>query len=136
MRKLPAAIAISIVLAACKATGPQGAVLPKTEATDARYKGLVFLVATVRQAGTNFVVTNDSTQPWLDVTVVIVGTGTDEYRLHLSEIDAGQSVTAPSTQFASSDGVAFNAERVMPHTLIVSAEIGEGGPTGIYAVRL
>ncbi len=130
------AFGLVVALAACNATTSPGPPLPKTEVTDARYKGLVFLVATVRQAGTNFVVTNDSTQPWFDVTLVIVGAGTDEYRLHLSEIDAGQSVTAPATQFVGSGGVAVNAERVMPHTLIVSAEIGEGGPTGIYAVRL
>jgi len=127
---------LGIAVTACKAAEPASVPLPRTEVTDIRYKGLVFLVATVRQAGADFVITNDSTQPWLDVTLVIVGAGTDEYRFHLSEIDAGQSVTAPATQFASSGGVAFNAERVMPRTLIVSAEIGEGGPTGIYAVRL
>jgi len=29
----------------------------------------------------------------------------------------------------------FNSQRVVPRTLILS-EIGEGGPTGVYAVRL
>ena len=73
-----------ITLAACNATPPVSPPLAKTEVTDTRYMGLVFLVATVRRAGGDFVITNGSTQPWLDVTLVIV----------------------------------------------------EGGPTGIYAVRL
>jgi hypothetical protein len=34
------------------------------------------------------------------------------------------------------NGVAFDSSRAMPRTLIVSAETGEGGPTGVYGVRL
>jgi hypothetical protein len=128
--------AAAVTLIGCHGGRPADTLLPQTEVTDARYKGLVFLVATVRQAGSDFVVTNDSTQPWFDVTIALEETGADEYLARLSEVDAGQTVTVPSTTFTTSRGFAFDARRVMPHSLIVSAEIGEGGPTGVYAVRL
>jgi hypothetical protein len=46
------------------------------------------------------------------------------------------TVKATSSAFTTSRGLPFDAQRVVPRTLIVSAEIGEGGPTGVYAVRL
>ena len=104
--------------------------------TDPRYQGLVFLVATIRRSGSDFAITNDSTQPWFDVAVMLNAGGTDEYWLQLDEVAAGQTVTASAARFATRGGVGFDARRVMPNTLIVSAEIGEGGPTGVYAVRL
>lgn len=136
VRLAPVLFASCLVLAACDKEQPAGAALPKVDVTDPRYKGLVFLVATVRRSGSDFVITNDSTQPWFDVTLVLATGGTDEYRLQLSEVDTGQTVKASTTQFATAGGVTFDARRVMPNTLIVSAEIGEGGPTGVYAVRL
>ena len=136
MRPWLALLAAPLFLASCRASEPTGAPLTKVQVTDPRYEGLVFLVATIRRSGSDFIVTNDSTQPWFDVTLVLATEGTDEYRLQLSEVGAGQTVTASATQFATPDGVAFDARRVTPNTLIVSAEIGEGGPTGVYAVRL
>jgi hypothetical protein len=67
---------------------------------------------------------------------VLATGGADEYRLQLDEVDPGQTVTARAAQFTTSNGLTFDAQRVMPRTLIVSAEIGGGGPTGVYAVRL
>ena len=128
--------AAAVILTACRDSQPAGAPLTQVQVTDPRYKDLVFLVATVRRSGPDFVVTNDSTQPWFDVTLVLATGGTDEYRLQLSEVDPGQTVTAAARQFVTTGGLTFDAQRVMPHTLIVSAEIGEGGPTGVYAVRL
>jgi vancomycin resistance protein YoaR len=123
-------------LIACQRAEPAGAPLPKVQLADPRYDGLVFLVATVRRAGPDFVVTNDSTQPWFHITVVLEAGAADEYRLQLSEVDPGQTITVRPAQFGTTAGVTFDAQRVTPHTLIVSAEIGEGGPTGVYAVRL
>ena len=127
--------AFVIALNGCKAAAQPGAPLSKIEVTDPRYKDLVFLVATVRRAGNDFVITNDSTQPWFDVTLVLAG-ASREYRWQLSEVDAGQTVRASAAQFADASGMAFDPVREMPNTLIVSAEIGEGGPTGVYGVHL
>jgi hypothetical protein len=126
---------VSLELAACQRATATPPPLLETTITDARYKGLVFLVATVRRDGTGFVITNDSTQPWFDVTVVLAG-APEEYRFHVDEVDAGQTARASAAQFADTNGVAFDSVRTMPRMLIVSAEIGEGGPTGVYAVRL
>jgi hypothetical protein len=133
-----ALVLLCLCLAAvgCSATPSAGAALSKIEVTDPRYKGLVFLVATVRRAGTDFVISNDSTQPWFDVAIALTGSGADEYLLHLDEIDAGQTVSAASARFATAAGRPFDAAHDMPPTLVISAEIGEGGPTGVYAVRL
>jgi len=129
-------LVLSLGLAACGPAAVTSAPLPQVEVTDQRYKGLVFLVATVQRAGQDFLVTNDSTQPWFDISLVLVTDGANEYTLHLDEIDAGQSVTAQATKFVSLGGLPLSSTRVAPRTLIVSAEIGEGGPTGVYAVRL
>jgi hypothetical protein len=131
-----ALLAAAALTTACRQSEAVSAPLTKVEVADPRYEGLVFLVATVRRSGPDFVITNDSTQPWFDVTLVLATGGADEYRLQLVEVGAGQTVTAAATQFATPGGVAFDARRAMPNTLIVSAEIGEGGPTGVYAVRL
>lgn len=131
-----AVLAAALLLASCRASEPPGAPLTKVQVTDPRYEGFVFLVATIRRSGSDFLITNDSTQPWFDVAVMLSTGGADEYWLELSEVGAGQTVTAAATHFATRDGVAFDARRAVPNTLIVSAEIGEGGPTGVYAVRL
>lgn len=131
-------LAAGLTFAGCKRTEPEppaGAALPQMQLTDPRYKDLVFLVATVRKSGPDFLITNDSTQPWFDVTIVLVADG-DEYRYRTNEVDPGQSMTAPAAAFSTTRDVPFDPARVMPRTLIVSAEIGEGGPTGVYAVRL
>jgi hypothetical protein len=131
-----ALLAAAVTVTACQPTEPAAAPLAKVQVTDPRYEGLVFLVATIRRSGSGFLITNDSTQPWFDVTLVLATGGTDEYRLQLSEVDPGQTVTADAARFATPGGLTFDPRRVMPTTLIVSAEIGEGGPTGVYAVRL
>ena len=136
MRLTLALLAAAVTVTACRPSEPAAAPLAKVQVADPRYEGLVFLVATIRRSGSGFLITNDSTQPWFDVTLVLATGGTDEYRLQLSEVDAGQTVTADAARFATPGGLTFDARRVMPTTLIVSAEIGEGGPTGVYAVRL
>ena len=113
-----------------------GDVLPQAIVTDDRYKGLVALNATVRSTGTQFIVTNDTTQPWQDVQLAIIGANSEEYDFELPELAPGQSANAPAARFTTSKGGRFNAQRAMPRTLIVTAEIGAGGPTGVYAVRL
>jgi hypothetical protein len=113
-----------------------GGALPVTTVADDRYKGLVSLVGSVRSSGNQFVVTNESTQPWEGVKITIVGAAGDEYDLRVDELDAGKSVDAPVARFTGARGGRFNPQRAMPRTLIVTAEIGAGGPTGIYAVRL
>jgi hypothetical protein len=120
----------------CRAPQSSPVPLPQTSVTDDRYRGLVFLVGTVKRAGTDFIITNDSTQPWFDVTIALMSDDGDEFRQHLDEIDAGQSVTARRDRFETSSGRPFNSARISPRTLVVSAEIGEGGPSGVYAVRL
>jgi hypothetical protein len=113
-----------------------GALPPTTPAGD-RYKGLVALNASVRSTGAQLVVTNDSTQPWADVKLTIVGSGSEEYDVELEGIGAGQSVNVPVNRFATPKGTRFNPQRGAPgRTLIVTAEIGAGGPTGVYAARL
>jgi hypothetical protein len=129
-------LVVGLALTACTRADATAPPLPQTTISDPRYRGLVFLVATIRRAGTDFTITNDSTQPWFDVTIALGETGADEYLARVDEVDAGQTVMVASTTFTTSRGLAFDARRVMPHTLIVSAEIGEGGPTGAYAVRL
>ena len=129
-------LVLSLGLAACDRAAATSAPLPQVEVTDQRYNGLVFLVATVRKAGPDFVITNGNTQPWFDVTVALTGTDADEYLLRIDQVDAGQTVKAISSAFTTSRGLPLDAQRVVPRTLIVSAEIGEGGPTGVYAVRL
>lgn len=128
-------LVVTLGLAACNHADATARPLSPITLTDQRYKGLVFLVATVRKSGANFLITNDSTQPWFDVTLVLAG-GAQEYRLQIDEVDAGRTVRAAAPQFVDANGVAFDALHAMPRTLIVSAEIGEGGPTGVYAVRL
>jgi hypothetical protein len=110
--------------------------LPAVTLADDRYKGLVALNATVRSTGTQFVVTNDSAQPWQDVTLAIVGADSQEYDFRLPEIGPGKSANAPAIRFTTSKGGRFNPQRSMPRTFIVTAEIGAGGPTGVYAARL
>ena len=136
MRLALALLAAAVLTTACRQSEAVSAPLTKVQVADPRYEGLVFLVATVRRSGPDFVITNDSTQPWFDVTLVLATGGADEYRLQLTEVDPGQTVTARSAQFTTPNGLTFDAQRVMPRTLIVSAEIGGGGPTGVYAVRL
>jgi hypothetical protein len=131
-----ALLAAAALTTACRQSDAVSAPLTKVQVADPRYEGLVFLVATIRRSGPDFVITNDSTQSWFDVTLVLATGGADEYRLQLSEVDPGQTVTARSAQFTTPNGLTFDAQRVMPRTLIVSAEIGGGGPTGVYAVRL
>ena len=136
MRLALGIVVVGLALTACTAGERETAPLARIDVTDSRYRGLVFLVATVRKSGPDFVITNDSTQPWFDVTVALADDGADDYLLRIDEVDAGQTVRAASSDFMTSRGFAFDAQRVMPSTLIVSAEIGEGGPTGVYAVRL
>jgi hypothetical protein len=109
---MPAArlmLVLTLGLAACDRAGTS-APLPKVEVTDQRHNGLVFLVATIRRTG--------------------------PYLLRIKEVDAGQTVKGTSSTFTTSRALPFDARHVAPRTLIVSAEIGEGGPTGVYAVRL
>ena len=136
MRLALALLAAAALTTACRQSEAVSAPLTKVQLTDPRYQGFVFLVATVRRSGPDFVITNDSTQPWFGVALVLATGGADEYRLELDEIDPGQTVTARSAQFTTPAGLTFDAQRVMPNILIVSAEIGGGGPTGVYAVRL
>ena len=119
--------------AASTATGA----LQAATLTDDRYKGLVALNAIVRSTGAQLVVTNDTTQRWEDVKLTIVGIGSDEYDVHLDAIGAGQSVNVPVMRFTTPKGGRFNPQRGAPgRTLIVTAEIGAGGPTGVYAAHL
>ena len=136
MRLALALLAAAALTTACRQSAAVSAPLTKVQVADPRYEGLVFLVATVRRSGPDFVITNDSTQPWFGVTLVLATGGADEYQLQLSEVGPGQTVTARSAEFTTPSGLTFDAQRVMPRTLIVSAEIGGGGPTGVYAVRL
>jgi hypothetical protein len=129
-------LVVGLSLTACTQADATAPPLPQMAIADSRYQGLVFLVASVRRVGTGFTITNDSTQPWFDVTIALEDAGADEYLAHLDEVDAGQTVTVPSTTFTTLRGIAFDTRRVMPHSLILSAEIGEGGPAGVYAVRL
>ena len=129
-------LVLGLGLAACGRPGALSAPLPQVQVTDPRYGGLVFLVATVQKAGADFVITNTSTQPWFDVTLELSSDRADHYQVHIDEVGAGHSVTADPAQFTTDAGLSFNPQRLMPRTLIISAEIGEGGPTGVYAVRL
>jgi hypothetical protein len=129
-------LAVSLGLTACDRAAAPGPALPAVTLTDERYKGLVFLVATVRPVGTQFLVTNESTQTWQDITFAIVGSDGSEYDLHIAEILASQSATVDPLRFTGAQGIPFKARQVMPRTFIITAEIGEGGPTGVYAVRL
>jgi hypothetical protein len=128
-------LVLTLVLTACERGNTTAAALPAVTLTDERYKGLVFLVATVRSVGTQFLVTNESTQPWQDVTFAIAATDGDEYHLHMSEVAAGQRVTVDPSRFTGPRGLPFSPQLVMARTFIIAAEIGEGGPTGVYAVR-
>jgi hypothetical protein len=110
--------------------------LPVTIVDDPKYKGLVALVASVRTSGGQFVVTNESTQPWENATFTIVGAAGDEYEFRVDEIAPGKSAGVAPARFTRIKGGRFNPQRARPRTLIVTAEIGAGGPTGIYAVRL
>jgi hypothetical protein len=110
--------------------------LPAATLTDDRYKGLVALNATVRATGTEFIVTNDGAQPWQDVTLSIVDASSEEYAFRLPALEAGQTTNASALRFTTSRGSRFNPRRSMPRTFIVTAEIGAGGPAGVYAVRL
>jgi hypothetical protein len=129
-------LAVSLGLTACDRAAAPGPALPAVTLTDERYKGLVFLVATVRSVGTQFHVTNESTQTWQDITFAIVGSDGSEYDLHIAEILAGQSATVDPSRFTGAQGLPFKPRQAMPRTFIITAEIGEGGPTGVYAVRL
>ena len=117
-------------------TAASGGALPATTVDDPKYRGLVALVATVRLNGGQFVVTNDSTQPWENAQFTIVGAAGDEYEFRVDEVAPGKSAEASAARFTGVKGGRFNAQRAKPRTLIVTAEIGAGGPTGIYAVRL
>ena len=116
--------------------GSAGGALPATTVDDPKYRGLVALVATVRLNGGQFVVTNESTQPWETAKLTLVGAAGDEYEFRVDEIAPGKSAEVPAARFTGVKGSPFNAQRARPRTLIVTAEIGAGGPTGIYAVRL
>ena len=117
--------------------GAAGGALQQTAVNDDRYKGLVALNAIVHSTGAELVVTNDSTQPWEDVKLTIVGAGSEEYDFHLDAIGAGQSANVPVMRFTTPKGGRYNPQRGSPvRTLIVTAEIGAGGPTGVYAARL
>ena len=113
-----------------------GGVLPTTTVTDPKYKGLVALVASVRTNGGQLVVTNQSTQPWENAKFTIVGAAGDEYEFHVDEIAPGQSADVAAARFTGVKGGRLNPQRAKPRTFIVTAEIGAGGPTGVYAVRL
>ena len=127
---------VGLWLSACGRADATAPALPATTLTDERYRGLVFLVATVRPVGAQFLVTNESTQTWQDITFAIVGSDGSEYDLHIAEILAGQSATVDPSRFTGVQGLPFKPRQVMPRTFIITAEIGEGGPTGVYAVRL
>jgi hypothetical protein len=118
------------------AGGGAGSALPATTLDDAKYNGLVALVASVRAGGGVMTVTNESTQPWENAKLTIVAAGGDEYQFRVDDIAPGKSATVPLARFSGVKGGRFNPQRVMPRTFIVTAEIGAGGPTGVYAVRL
>src|SRR5438874_1838112 len=107
-------LAAGLTLTACTQADATAPPLLQTAINDPRYRGLVFLVASVRHAGTGFTITNDSTQPWFDVTIALEETGADEYLARLDEVVAGQTVMVASTTFTTSRGLAFDARRVMP----------------------
>ena len=112
-----------------------GGALQQVAVPGDQYKDLVALNASVRSTGTQLAVTNDSTQPWEDVKLTIVGVGADQYDFHLDAI--GETVNAPITRFMTPKGGRYNPQRGGPaRTLVVTAEIGAGGPTGVYAARL
>jgi len=113
-----------------------GSVLRTATLTDHRYNGMSPLSATVRSTGTQFAVTNDGAQPWQDVTLAIVGADTVEYDLHLAELEPGQSANAPAARFVSPKGGRFNPQRSTPRTFIITADIGAGGPAGVYAAQM
>jgi len=104
--------------------------------TDDRYEGMSPLTATVRSTGSQFAVTNEGAQPWQDVTLAIVGADAVEYDFHLAEVDPGQIANAPAARFVSPKGSRYNPQRSMPRTFIITADIGAGGPAGVYAARL
>jgi hypothetical protein len=68
--------------------------------------------------------------------LTLVGAGSEEYELHIDALGAGQSVNAPVMRFTTPRGGRYNPQHGAPRTLIVTAEIGAGGPTGVYAARL
>ena len=114
-----------------------GGALPPATLTDDRYKGLVALNATVRSTGTQFVVTNDSTQPWQGVTPGDSSARARRSTTFISTRSAqAQSANAPAMRFTTAKGGRYNPQRPGPRTFIVTAEIGAGGPTGVYAARL
>jgi hypothetical protein len=113
-----------------------GGALPVATLTDDRYKRLSPLTATVRSTGGQFAVTNEGAQPWQDVTLAIIGADTVEYDFHLPELDPGQIANAPAARFVSAQGSRFNPQRSMPRTFIITADIGAGGPAGVYAAHL
>jgi hypothetical protein len=129
-------LVIGLGLSACGQADATAPALPATTLTDERYRGLAFLVATVRPVGAQFLLTNESTQTWQDITFAIVGSDGSEYDLHIAEILAGQSATVDPSRFTGAQGLPFKPRQVMPRTFNITAEIGEGGPTGVYAVRL
>src|SRR5438045_5745077 len=72
-------------------TAAAGGALPTTPVDDPKYRGLVALVATVRLNGGQFVVTNESTQPWENAKLTLVGAAGDEYELRVDDLTAGTS---------------------------------------------
>ena len=117
-------------------TAAAGKALQPTSVDDPKYRGLVALVATVRLSGGQFIVTNESTQPWENAKFTIVGAAGDEYDFRVDELAPGKSAEAPAARFTGVKGGRFNAQRARARTFIITAEIGAGGPTGMYAVRL
>src|SRR6476659_1595819 len=100
-------LVLTLGLTACERANTTAAALPAVTLTDERYKGLVFLVATVRSVGTQFHVTNESTQTWQDITFAIVGSDGSEYDLHIAEILAGQSATVAPSRVTGVQGLPF-----------------------------
>jgi len=47
-----------------------------------------------------------------------------------------QSANAPAARFVSPKGGRFNPQRSTPRTFIITADIGAGGPAGVYAAQM
>src|SRR4051794_13351220 len=91
-------------------TAASGGALPATTVDDPKYKGLVALVASVRLNGGQFVVSNESTQPWENAKITLVGAAGDEYEFRVDEIGPGKSADAPAARFTGVKGGRFNPQ--------------------------
>ena|SRR5687767_14147526 len=108
---------------------------PSSSSSAASSSSSVSLDANVNFDGTQFTVTNQSKDDWLDVRCTLNRSGFfgDGFDYRVARLDAGKAFKVGAAQFAKPDGTRFNPFQLKPTSMAISAKIDTlSGPDGFF----